>query len=48
MKINKIITVEILFKTVKRQYIHSSKEDSEVVLDSERNKAGLKRLPQVV
>jgi hypothetical protein len=46
MKIN--ITVEPLFKTIKRQYIYSSIEDSEVVLVFERNNAGLKKLSSFV
>jgi hypothetical protein len=33
---------------MKRQYIYSSIEDSEVVLAFERNKAGLKKLSQVL
>jgi hypothetical protein len=41
MKINKI-------KTLKRQYIYSSIEDSEVVLVFERNNAGLKKLSQIL
>jgi hypothetical protein len=47
MKINKNITVEPLLK-IKRQFIYSSIEDSEVVLVSERNDAGLKKLSQVL
>jgi hypothetical protein len=35
-------------KTIKRQYIYSSIEDSEVVLVFERNKAGLQKLSQVL
>jgi hypothetical protein len=31
-------------KTIKRRYIYSSTEDSEVVLVFERNNAGLKKL----
>jgi hypothetical protein len=49
MKINKKISLQSLYlKTVKRQYIYSSTEDSEVVLVSERNNAGLKKLSQVL
>jgi hypothetical protein len=45
MKINKKYRLEHLFKNyIKRQYIYSSKEDSEVVHVSERNNAGLKKL----
>jgi hypothetical protein len=47
MKINKNITVGYL-KTIKRQYIYSSIEDSEVVLIFERNNAGLKKLSSIV
>jgi hypothetical protein len=47
MKINKNMTVEPLLK-IKRQYIYSSIGDSEAVLVSERNNAGLKRLSQVL
>jgi hypothetical protein len=47
MKINKNIPVQPLLK-IKRQYIYSSVEDSEVVLVSERNNAGLKRLSQIL
>jgi hypothetical protein len=38
----------LYLKTVKRQYIYSSIEVSEVVLVFERNNAGLKKLPQVL
>jgi hypothetical protein len=38
------ITVEPLSKKLRRQYIHSSIEDSEVVLVFERNNEGLKKL----
>jgi hypothetical protein len=48
MKINKNIIVEPLFKNIKRQYICSSIEDSEVVLGSESNNAGLKKLSSFV
>jgi hypothetical protein len=45
---NTNITVEPYLKPVKRQYIYSSIEDSEVVLVSERNNAGLNRPSQVL
>jgi hypothetical protein len=49
MKNKKYITVLRLYlKTVKRHYIYSSIEDSEVVLVSERNNVGLKKLSQVL
>jgi hypothetical protein len=50
MKINeKNIIVQPSFKIyIKRQYIYSSIEDSEVVLVFERNNAGWKRLSQVL
>jgi hypothetical protein len=47
MKINKNIPVQPLLK-IKRRYIYSSIEDSEVVLVSERDDAGLKKLSQVL
>jgi hypothetical protein len=40
------ITVEPIFKTVQRQHIYSSTEDSEVVLVSEATNAGLKELSE--
>jgi hypothetical protein len=40
--------VEPLFKNYRKQYIYSSAEDSEVVLVSERNNAGLKKLSSFV
>jgi hypothetical protein len=49
MKINKKISqYSIYLKTIRRQYVYSSIEDSEVVLVSERNNAGLKKLPSCV
>jgi hypothetical protein len=42
------ITVEPLFKNYKKKIHLSSIEDSEVVLVSERNDAGLKKLSQVL
>jgi hypothetical protein len=49
MKINNKISLKSFYlKTIKRQYINSSIEDSEVVLVFERNKAGLKKLSQVL
>jgi hypothetical protein len=41
------VTAEYL-KTIKRQYIYSSTEDSEVVLAFEPNNAGLKKLSSFV
>jgi hypothetical protein len=40
--------VSLYLNTIKRQYIYSSLEDTEVVLVSERNNAGLKNLPSFV
>jgi hypothetical protein len=49
MKINKkYVTVEPLFRTIKRQYIYSMIEDSEVVLVFEHNNAGLKKVSSFV
>jgi hypothetical protein len=48
MKIKENVTVELLFKTVKRQHIYPSIEDSEVVLVSESNNACLKKLRSFV
>jgi hypothetical protein len=49
MKINtKISLYSLYLKTIKRQYIYSSIEDSEGGLVSERNNAGLKKLSQVL
>jgi hypothetical protein len=49
MKINnKISPYSLYLKTVKRQHMYSSIEGSEVALVSERNNAGLKKLPQVL
>jgi hypothetical protein len=50
MKIhNKTVSLYNLYlKTIKRQYIYSSIENSEVELVSERNNAGLKKLSQVL
>jgi hypothetical protein len=45
MKINnKIALYSLYLKTIKRQYIYSLIEDSEVVLVFERNNAGMKKL----
>jgi hypothetical protein len=41
---NKISQQSLYLKTIKRQYIYSSTEDSEVVLVFERNNTGLKKL----
>jgi hypothetical protein len=43
MKINKKFTVEPLLETIKKQYIRSSTEDSEVVLVFEHNNTYLKK-----
>jgi hypothetical protein len=49
MKINNKISLYSLYlKTVKRQYIYSSTEGSEVVPVFERNNAGLKKLSSFV
>jgi hypothetical protein len=49
MKINNKISLYSLYlQTMKRQYIYSWTEDSEVVLVSERNDAGLKKLSSFV
>jgi hypothetical protein len=48
-KINNKISLQILYlKTIQRRYIYSPIEDSEVVLVSERDNAGLKKLSQVL
>jgi hypothetical protein len=38
----------LILKTIKRQYVHSSIEDSEVMPVFEDNNAGLKKLSQVL
>jgi hypothetical protein len=49
MKIHNKISLQSLYlKTIKRRYIYSSIEDPEVVLVSERNNAGLKKLSSFV
>jgi hypothetical protein len=49
IKINNKISMHSLYlKTVKRQYIYSSIEDSEVILVAEHNNAGLKKLSSFV
>jgi hypothetical protein len=49
MKINNKISLQSLYlKTTKRQYIYSPIGDSEVVLVSERNNTGLKKLSSFV
>jgi hypothetical protein len=49
MKINNKISLHSLYlKTIKRQDIYSTIEDSEVVLDFERNNTGLKKLSSSV
>jgi hypothetical protein len=49
MKINNKPSLESLYlRTIKRQYIYSSIENSEAALGFERNDAGLKRLSQVL
>jgi hypothetical protein len=49
MKINNRISLYSLYlKTIKRQYIYTSTEDSEAVLVFERNSAGLQKLSQVL
>jgi hypothetical protein len=49
MKINNKISLSSLYlKTIERQYIYSSIEDSEIVLGFERDNAGLKKLSQVL
>jgi hypothetical protein len=49
IKINiKNITAKPSFKNYRKIIIYSSIEDSEVVLVSERNNAGLKKLPSLV
>lgn len=48
MRINKNMTVEPLLKYIKRWYISSSIKDSQFVLVSEHNNAGLKKLSQVL
>jgi hypothetical protein len=50
MKINKkrLPLYSLYLRTIKRQYIYSSIEDSEVALVFERNDAGLKKLSQVL
>jgi hypothetical protein len=49
MKINNKISLQSHYlRTIKEQYIYSSIEDSEVVLVSECNNAGLKKLPNFV
>jgi hypothetical protein len=49
MKIYKKISLYSFYlKTVKRQYIYSSIEDSEVVFVLEHNNAGLKKLSSFV
>jgi hypothetical protein len=40
--------IAFIYKTIKRQYIYASTEDSEVVLVSEHNNAGLKKLSSFV
>jgi hypothetical protein len=44
MKINKNITIEPSFKSIKGQYIYSSMKGSEAALVFELNTAGFKRL----
>jgi hypothetical protein len=44
MKVNKVSVYNLYLTTIKRQYIYSSIDDSEVVLVFERNNAGLKKL----
>jgi hypothetical protein len=44
----KISLQSLYLKTIKRQYIYSSIDDSGVVLVFERNNAGLKKLPSYV
>jgi hypothetical protein len=41
---NKISLYSLYLKTIKRQHIYSLVEDTEVVLVSERNNTGLKKL----
>jgi hypothetical protein len=49
MKINKEILLHSFhLKTIKRQYIYLSREDSEAVLVFERNDASLKKLSKVL
>jgi hypothetical protein len=45
---NKISQQSLHLKSIKRQYIYSSIEDSEVVLVFEHNNAGLKKLSSFV
>jgi hypothetical protein len=49
MKINKETSLYNLYlKTIKKQYIYSSIENSEIVLVFERNNAGFKKLSSFV
>jgi hypothetical protein len=49
MKMNNKISLQSLYlKTIRRRYIYASIEASEVVLVSERNNAGLKKLSSLV
>jgi hypothetical protein len=48
MKITKKSLYSLHLKTIKKQHIYSSIEDSEVILPFERNNAGLKKLSSCV